>query len=324
MSGVAVVTGACGFIGRAFSAELTRRGYEVRGIDVRREPGIIAGDIAEPGEWTRALEGADLVVHTAAIVGETGEDAAYWRVNVEGTRAVLDAAAAASVGRVLHLSSIVVHGAAFADGVDETGTIRMTGNPYTDTKAASEHQALLAAASGRARVTIVRPGDVYGPGSVPWTIRPVNLMRRKLFMLFQDGRGIITPTYVDDVVEGGLAAAAHPAGVGEVFHVTGGSGVTAREFFGHYARMLGIKLRAMPGVAARAIGPAMAGARLLGFEPPFSTKTLEYISHPGTYSIEKIRRIVGWSPRVGLDEGMAVTERWLIEQGMIPARPAAR
>lgn len=317
---VAVVTGGSGFLGRAFSRALTAKGYEVRGIDVRPGPNVLLADVTRPGAWREAFDGADLVVHAAAVVQESGDAATFWRVNVEGTCTVLDAAAAAGVGRVLHLSSIVVHGRDFPDGVDETGPVRMTGNPYTDTKVASEHQALMAAAAGRVPVTIVRPGDCYGPHSSQWTIRPVELLRRNLFILIDGGRGILSPTYVEDLVNGALAAAESPDTVGEILHVTGGEGVEARTFFGHYARMLDKSMRSLPGPATVALTtPLDALSRSLGVAPPFSPRTLEYVTHPGTYSIDKIVRLTGWRPAVSLEEGMMRTRLWLVETGMVPA-----
>lgn len=316
---VAVVTGAAGFLGRAFGHALHERGYEVRGVDVRPGPSVTIGDISRTGEWVRVLDGADLVVHTAAIVHEAGEQKTFWRVNVEGTRTVLEQCAQAEVGRVLHLSSIVVHGHDFPDGVDETGPVRTTGNPYTDTKVVSEHQALLFAASGAVPVTVVRPGDVYGPHSQPWTVRPIELMRRRLFILIDGGHGILSPTYVDDLVDGALVAATHPDAVGEVFHITGGAGVEAREFFAHYATMLDVSLRSVPASAARAlVAPIDGVSRALGRQPPFSHRAIEYVTHPGTYSIAKAARILGWEPSVSLEDGMARTEAWLRETHLIP------
>lgn len=316
---VAVVTGASGFLGRAFLAALAARGDEVRGVDVRPGPRVTVADVTRPGAWTAVFDGAELVVHAAAVVQESGDPATFWRVNVEGTRTVLEAAAAAGVGRVLHLSSTVVHGRHFADGVDETGPVRMTGNPYTDTKVAAEHQALMAAAAGRVPVTVVRPGDAYGPHAAQWTIRPVELLRRNLFVLVDGGHGILSPTYVDDVVDGALAVAGAAEGVGEVFHVTGGEGVEARDFFGHYARMLDKPLRSLPSSAATALtAPIEAVVRNLGFAPPFTPRTLEYVTHPGTYAITKIAHSVGWTPRVPLADGMRRTHLWLAEAGLVP------
>jgi 2-alkyl-3-oxoalkanoate reductase len=316
---VAVVTGAAGFLGRAFRSALSARGWVVRGVDVRPGPDVTVGDVSRSGAWTGVLEGADLVVHAAAIVNETGDEVAFWRVNVEGTRTVLAEAARAGVDRVLHLSSKVVHGSDFPDGVDETGPVRMTGNPYTDTKVAAEHQALMAAANGLVPVTIVRPGDVYGPHGQSWTVRPVQLIQRNLFVLVDGGHGIITPTYVDDLVEGALVAATSDAGVGEVFHITGGEGVTAREFFGRYADALGKSLRSLPSVAASVLtAPVDLVWRSLGWQPPVSPRSVEYVTHPGTYSIAKAQQLLGWSPRIDLDEGMTRTFVWLEETGLLP------
>jgi 2-alkyl-3-oxoalkanoate reductase len=323
MSGAAVVTGASGFLGRAFADELKARGWEVRGVDVRPGPHVTVGDVSRPGAWTRVLEGADLVVHAAAIVGEAGDAGMFWRVNVEGARTVLTEAGHAAVGRVLCLSSTVVLGTDFPDGVDEAGAVRMTGNPSTDTAVSAEHQALLAHAGGVASVTIVRLGDVYGPHAAQWTVRPVELMRRNLFVLVDGGRGILSPTYVDDAVDGALAAATSDAAAGQVFHITGGEAVTAREFFGHYARMLDKPLRSLPAAAARAItAPVDLVSRNLGWQPPIHPRAVEYLIHPGTYSIAKAERVLGWTPKVPLDEGMARTRAWLLETGLVPRASA--
>lgn len=315
---VAVVTGAAGVLGRAFQAALQGRGWEVRGVDVRPGPGVTQGDVTRRGAWTAALQDADLLVHAASIGPEAGDAATAWRVNVDGTRTVVEEAAAAGVVRLLHLSSTVVHGRDFPDGVDETGAVRMTGNPFTDTTVAAEHQVLLAAAAGRAAVTIVRAGDVYGPHSEQWTLRPVQLMRRGMFVLVDGGRGVMSPTYVDDLVSGALAAATSEDGMGQVFHVTGGEAVEAHDFFGRYATMLGVRLRSLPAPAAAVLAtPVGVVSRAVGLQPPLSPRMVEYVTHPGSYSIAKAEQVLGWTPRVSLDEGMARTERWLRDAGLL-------
>lgn len=320
---VALITGASGFLGRAFRQALVQRGWAVRGVDVRPGPAVTVGDVSRAGSWVPLLDGADLVVHAAAVVTESGDPSTFWRMNVEGTRTVLDEAARAGVGRVLHLSSTVVHGRAFPDGVDETGAVRMTGNAYTDTTVAAEHQALLAAAAGRLPVTIVRLSEVYGPHGQAWTVRPVELMRRGLFVLLDGGGGILSPTYIDDAVEGGLAAALSEAAVGEVFHITGGRQVTAADYFGRYATMLDVRLRSLPAFAATAVtAPLGVLSRAVGWHPPLPARSIEYITHPGGYSIAKAEKVLGWSPGVSLDEGVARTQQWLAEIGLLPRDPA--
>jgi nucleoside-diphosphate-sugar epimerase len=318
----AVVTGAAGFIGGRITAALRAAGHGVTGLDLRGGHGVTAADLSRPGPWEATLDGADLVVHAAARVSDAGRRDEFWRATVQTTAAVLSAAARHGVGRVLHLSSIVVHGRHFPDGVAEEAPLRPTGSPYTDTKIVSEHLALLHHAAGRVPVTVLRPGDVYGPGSPQWTLRPVRLLRRGLFALPRGPLGVLSPVHVDDLVEAALAAAAHPAAAGRVFHVTGGAGVPVTEFFGHYARALGVPLRRLPPGAQTLVAAAAPAIRRLGGEPLLTRHTAEYVRHPGTYSIAAIGETVGWRPRTPLAEGMAGTLAWLRAEGLLgPDRP---
>jgi nucleoside-diphosphate-sugar epimerase len=106
-----------------------------------------------------------------------------------------------------------------------------------------------------------------------------------------------------------------------VFHITGGAGVTAREFFGRYAEALDRSLRSLPSLAAIALtGPLDLVSRGLGRQPPFSPRAVEYVTHPGTYSIAKAQDVLGWRPSVDLDEGMHRTLVWLEDAGLITRR----
>ena len=203
------VTGATGFIGKALAARYRADGWEVAGVDLAADPaaGVVAGDVAERGSWQDAAAGADLVIHTAAFVGmrATGLEE-VWRANVVGTRNAVEAAERAGA-RLVHFSSVTVFGADFEDGVDETAPVRITGLPYADTKIASEQLVLQAHLEGRVRATVVRPGDVYGPGSRAWALVPYELLRKRRFVLPAGGRGIFSPVYIDDLVEGVVRAA---------------------------------------------------------------------------------------------------------------------
>lgn len=315
------VTGANGFIGRALCERFTRDGYEVRGVDVLADSsrGVVAGDIAQAGAWQDAASGADVVVHTAAIVSMRGTDpAAVWRVNALGTKHVLDAAARGGAARLVHLSSVTVFGFAFPDGVDETYPTQPNGVPYVDTKVASEALVLRAHAAGELPCTIVRPGDVYGPGSRPWTLLPVQEIQRRRFVLPARGRGIFSPVFIDNLVDGIALAATHPDGAGGVFTLSDGTGVTTGEFFGHYARMLGRRLPTLPTGPSRALASAAAlAARATRQETEVNAAAAQYLARTGTYSIERARRVLGYAPAVALSDGMARTEAWLRANGHV-------
>jgi nucleoside-diphosphate-sugar epimerase len=323
------VTGAGGFIGRALVRRLAADGSEVIGVDAdpraARVMEAVGGtfrqaDITNAAAMFGALAGADAVVHTAARVGEVGPMAEFIDVNVRGTRNVLDAAAAMRVGRAVVLASVAGWGYELREDVpSEDAPPRPTGLPYADTKGATETLAL------RRGATVIRPGDVYGPGSVPWTVRPVRLMAAGRFVLPGRGEGLIAPVYVDDLVDAivrALAVSARAgasAGAGRAFTVWSGEAVTALEFFSYYGRMLDRPVRCLPRPIVAGAGAAMElAARLLHREVPLGRDAVWYVSRRAVFPSTRAREELGWSPRVSLDEGMRRTEAWLRAEGQLP------
>lgn len=318
----ALVTGASGFIGSRLRERLLERGVRVRGLDFATslKLDIVAGDITEPGPWQTAAEGADVVVHTAAVVSNAATAEVSWRTNVLGTRHVLDAAIAAGAKRFVHFSSVRAFGDAdFPDGVDETYPVRADGNAYVDTKVASEQVVLQAHAAGEIECTILRPGDVYGPGSRPWTVLPVEAIRANRFVLPAMGRGVFSPLYVDNLLDAVELASTRPEAAGQVLTITDGTGVPCRDFFGHYSRMLGKgQPRVLPTIAAMGLAAVPeTAAKIGGTDTEANRATMRYLARPGTYSIERARKLLGYEPQIGLDEGMVKTETWLREHGLL-------
>jgi nucleoside-diphosphate-sugar epimerase len=394
----AVVTGAAGFLGGAVTHALRRQGFEVVALDTRRAPGVVRADISRPGEWERALDGAGLVVHAAAVgtggvaeltpvrPGRAGgparvSGAEIRRVTLGGTANLLDAATRAGVERFLHLSCVdVLSGPASrgedsrsaANGVggplvDETAPVGLTGHVRADALAAAE-QAVGSAAAHGLGATVLRVGDAYGPRAGRWTLWPVLLLRAGRFVLVGGGRGVLSPVHVDDVVAAvtTVAAADRSAVVGEVLHVTGGEPVLAAEFFGYYSRMLDLPApRSVPARVLEAVdawdrvraltqghrargGPAPAvttgpdegvasagalvrglGARLAaGIDPrarvDIGALGVRELTRDAGFSSARIRARTGWAPAVPLADGMARTEAWLRERGLLGVREPSR
>jgi nucleoside-diphosphate-sugar epimerase len=315
------ITGALGFIGRALAERLRSDGAEVLGVDVRADPalGVVAGDVSSPGEWQRAARGCDTVIHTAAIVSLRAGLEDFHRVNVLGTHNALQAAVAGGSERFVQLSSVTVFGIDFPDGVREEDPVRLLGVPYVDTKIAGEQVVLQAHAEGRIAVSVVRPGDVYGPGSRPWLVTPLQELRRGRLVLPAHGRGVHSPIYIDDLVEGIAATAAAPAAAGQVITLSCARGVSTGEYFGRIAAMLGRgPVRTAPTGALVALSGALARAeRLRGAPGEVNPSAVRYLTRTGTYSIEKASRLLGFAPKVTLEQGMRSSEEWLRGRGLL-------
>ncbi|MFD1810732.1 NAD-dependent epimerase/dehydratase family protein [Rhodococcus gannanensis] len=321
LSGRAIfVTGASGFIGRALGRRLRELGAAVSGVDLVADPGngVVAGDTTDPGSWASALDGVDTVIHTAALLGAAHPLDRAREVNVMGTSRVLRAAIGAGVSRFVHLSSVAAFGFDFPDGADETYPIQVNGDVYTDTKVNSEAVVLAAHGAGEIDVTVIRPGDVWGPGSV-WVRSPIAEMAKPTgFPLPDGGNGVFSPVYIDNFVDGAVLILASDQAAGQVFTVTDGVGVRCADFFGHLAEMSGGTIRTLPMTVAMPLADVVGGIlRRLGQPSDLCAGTMWLLNRPGTYSIEKARTILGYEPVVSIDEGMGRVRDWARESGLI-------
>lgn len=224
------MTGAAGFLGRRLAGALAATGRGVTGLVHRTPPGsgeepppwtVVRGDVLEPAGYESALDGVDTVFHAAAATGKAPA-ARHERVNVEGTRRLLDAARRRGVRRFVYLSSIAVtftHKARY---------------PYARTKEAAE---ALVRASGLDTI-VVRPTIVVGPGA-PVLSALVRLARLPVVPVFGDGRAVVQPVFVDDLVRALVALGAAPAGPAEPVAVGGPERLTIEAFLVAIARSLG-------------------------------------------------------------------------------------
>ncbi len=301
------ITGAAGFVGRALVARFRSDGWDVVGLDRVGGDGVHTADLREPGDWQRRLTGCGVVVHTAALVSQTASWDDAWRANVVATRHVVDAVDPDT--RLVHCSSAAVYSAHKPAGVDETWPVHPTGRTYGDTKIASEQVVLAAYAAGEVDAVIVRPSDVYGPGSRPWTEVPVAMLRAGRLVLPARGEGTVDPIFVDDLVEGVVAAVLADAPASRVHNLSGGRPVSAVDFFSGYSRRLGLApARRVPtGIAlatAEVIGRLQ---RRCGRPSELGAGTVSMLAKTGSISPARAGRELGWTPQVTLDEGMERT-----------------
>jgi nucleoside-diphosphate-sugar epimerase len=256
-----LVTGATGFIGGRLAERLVlEHGAEVRAL-VRNLAGaarlarfpvtVVRGDVTDPEGLRVATRGCDLVFHCA--YGTTGSQRSRARVNREGTLRVLEAGREARVGRVVHLSTLMVYGQTADGDLDETASRRRFGNPYSDSKLAAEEIALGVSRSGDVPVTVLQPTAVYGPWGGVWTETVLKTLKTGRQILINGGDGLANAVYVDDLVSAMLLAAVKEGAVGEAFLVSGDEPVPWREMFGRFERMLGAERRTVDMTAEEAL-----------------------------------------------------------------------
>lgn len=319
-----MITGANGFIGRAIAQRFLELGSTVVGVDLQANPAmnVHRANVAVAGEWQKLAKGCDLVIHTAAVVSNTASAELYRQVSVGSVRKVIEAAIYGDASRFMHFSSIAAYGLDFATQRTEKDDIcLLSGHPYCDAKAASEHAALAAHASGDMACTIIRPGDVYGPGSRPWVLIPLSLIRKNQFLLPAKGQGVFSPVYIDNLLDGTVAAATQHQASGQIYNVTDGIAVSCMDFFSHHWRWADKsgKPLVLPTRLAQKLTRSSEWIfrKVLQQPTEISISSLAMLTRSSSYSIAKAQTQLHYKPKIDLLTGMQQTERWLHDHKMI-------
>lgn len=312
---IVTVTGASGYLGGAVAAALVADGHEVRTLQ-RRPSGVdgatdILGTITDPEVVARAVDGADGVIHLAAKVSLAGDPAEFERVNIDGTRIMLDAAEPAGVSRFVQISSpSVAHaGSALAGVGAEPASPRDARGEYARTKAESELLALSRDSDAMA-VVAIRPHLVWGPGDPQLVARIVDRARRGRLPLLDGGRALIDTTFIDNAASG-IVAALRRADVahGRAFVLTNGEPRPVGELLAGICTASGVRPPSwsLPAGVARAAGSLIErvwAVRPGADEPPMTRFLAEQLSTAHWFDQRETREALDWTPAVTLDEGL--------------------
>ena len=315
-----LITGANGFIGNRLMQHYKSQGIAVIGVDLTgNQEDIFQGDIGQPETISHLLADCDVVIHTAALVSNAIADADMWRVNVLATHNLVEAAKKHHIKRFVQISSIVAYGNSAEGELDENHPVHADGGSYVLTKLASEHAVLAATANSTMELVIIRPGDVYGPGSRPWVVLPLEAINKGQFMLPAKGEGFFRPIYIDDLIRGIALATACKEAAGEIINLSCDGYITTAEFFSYHYRWLNKRgpLKVSTRLALFAATMASKIAAVTGGVNEASTATVTQLSTNSWFSIAKAERILGWKPEVPLDTGMQASQTWAQDQGLI-------
>jgi len=323
-----LVTGATGFTGGHLARALKARGDDVyamvrtaapstsladAGIQIRR------GDLANPASLSAAVTGIDLVYNVAALYRQAGlPDAIYHQVNGAAVGQLIEAAAKAGVRRVVHCSTVGVHGDVEHPPANEDAPLR-PGDVYQVAKVEGERVAREAAARTGVEVVIARPSGIYGPGDR----RLLKLFRgvaRRRFVILGDGKIFYHLTYIDDLVEGFRLCGEVPGAAGRTYILAGADVPTLNELAALIARDAGVS----PPSLHLPVWPFwLAGAACetvcapFGIEPPLYRRRVDFFTKSRAFDISRARAELGYAPRVSLQDGIHRTMAWYRAEGWI-------
>jgi nucleoside-diphosphate-sugar epimerase len=303
-----LVLGASGFVGTAAAEAASRAGWAVRGAGGRRPArcaDAVSVDLTDPTSLRSACRGAAVVVHAAGlahVTGAAGRDADFEAVNVRGTAAVVQAAAAEGVRRLVLVSSVSVYGEGICPpgGFDETAPCRPT-SPYGRSKLAAEGIARDAVAGTGLELVVLRLATVYGPGDPGNLARLMRLIDRGRFLWVGTGENLKTLVHVGDVGRALVAAAPVGAPTG-IYNLTAPP-VSMASVVAELARTLD---RRVPAVRLPA-GPCLAAARLLrifGSRGASVAESLRKWMADDLFNGGRFEQDFGWRPAISLAEGL--------------------
>ncbi|MEO8076498.1 MAG: NAD-dependent epimerase/dehydratase family protein [Acidobacteriota bacterium] len=325
-----LVTGATGFTGGHLVRALERRGDLVRALvrdptAATRDPGslagaqLIEGDLRDPAAVARAALGMDVVYHIAAIYRQAGlKEGEYRAVNAEAVRTVIEAAAAGGARRVVHCSTVGVHGDVERPPADEDAPLK-PGDIYQVTKLEGERVARQAAADTGVEVVIARPTGIYGPGDR----RLLKLFRgvaRRRFVILGSGSIFYHLTYIDDLVAGLRLCGTVPAAAGRTYILAGAEVTTLNQLTALIAEEAHVTpprlhLPVWPFWTAGAVCETLCAP--LGLSPPIYRRRVDFFTKSRAFDITRARAELGYAPQVGLREGIRRTLEWYRTAGWL-------
>jgi nucleoside-diphosphate-sugar epimerase len=282
---------------------------------VRLGADVFTADISDRAAIAPALAGVDCVIHCAARTGPWGPPSEYERTNVRGLEIIVRAAMAADVRRFVHVSSITVHGNNVRGVADENSPLRIEPNPYSRSKVAGEKLLQRMIGDEGARVTIVRPGWIYGPRDTASFARMARMIDQGRMIVIGSGENYLPLIHVRDAAEGVLLAGTAGNAEGRSYLLVNDEPVTQRDFIGAIAAGLDapIPTRRIPYGLAVTLGALSETAWRLSRRrqpPPVMRYGLQLLGGDNRFAIDRARRELGFSPLTGFAAGVKDSVGW--------------
>ncbi|KND04082.1 sterol-4-alpha-carboxylate 3-dehydrogenase (decarboxylating) [Spizellomyces punctatus DAOM BR117] len=326
-----LVVGGGGFLGRRIvEMLLDQKDSEVHVFDVRqtfsdpRVKSFITGDITKPSDVVAACKDKNVVIHTAAVI-ENMRTPVYWKVNVEGTRNVIDACVQSGVRKLVYTSSasVTYNGQDVRNGTEKDPYCKVHMDTYNETKAAAERLILEANGKGGLLTVSLRPAGIFGPADNNASKGLYEAAKKGNWkFMIGDNSSLFDWTYVDNVSYAHILAAENldqrPGVAGEAFYITNDTPV----FFWDIPKFLynelgyrntlrtripksiGLVLGSLVDIVVAVLRPVKK------IDPTFNKFRVQVITNNRYLDISKAKNVLGYKPIVSLEEGLKRTAKY--------------
>lgn len=325
----AVVIGGGGFLGSKIAHLLLKRGDHVRVVGRHYYPHLsgagaysLVADINDPTAMVDAVKNADAVFLTAAHAGYWGKLARYWKINVDGTRTVLDGVKKCGVPRLIYTStpSVVGYQTEVENANNDLPYPSKHESPYPETKGIAERLILAANGPGLATVAL-RPHIIFGPGDRHVLPRMIDKAVSGKLMQIGNGTNMVDMTYIDNAAAAHLDAAAALANhqapcAGKAYFISNNEPVRLWDFLNTMLSDIGFPTidRSISLRTGRILGRICEmGYHVLPLrgEPPITRYLASMLARAHWYDMTPAMRDLGYRVRVSMAEGTRATLDWL-------------
>lgn len=310
------VTGANGYIGRSLIKRLVNEKHQVTGLLHHSIPdqtvqGVtyIKGDINNVESYKSFLGNIDVMFHCAAKVSDYGPKKDFYMVNVRGTEQLINACTSHHIKQFIYLSHLPYESS-------------KRKSAYSKTKQIAESNLKKAYDKTGFPITIIRPGNIFGPGDTTWVTQPVYAIYHKRMRLIEHGNGIFLHTYIDNLLDALLLCIHEINCIGKTVVITDGDNSTTwATYFNDLACILGEKpiQKSISKSTATFLGHIMEKLfPLVGITPWISPFAVDILTNKTTYSLKETQQIINYVPKVSYPEAIKQIATW-IQNGYLPS-----
>ena len=324
-----LVTGGTGFTGSALVKRLLEKGHEVVALDYKegiqidklRSVGAetFIGTVTDKNIVDQCTKGVDVVYHLAAAFRELNvSDKYYYDVNVNGTRIVLESAYGNGVKKFIYCSTCGVHGNVKKIPAGEDAPIAPA-DYYQKTKYEAEPIVNEYANRGM-KTVILRPAAIYGPGDPERFFMIFKRVSKGSFPMFGSGDTLYHPLYIDNLIDSFIICMDLDKGNGREYLIADEEYYPIKEIVKKVGEALKVPLKinyypVMPVVIVGHIVEKVC--KPLGITPPIFPRRVDWYRQNRAFDITRAKKELGYTPKIGLDEGLRRTGQWYREMGYL-------